>query len=81
MRRKRLLLDARKFRADPSLAPEQKPFGSKVLVNACTPWKQLGKPPVRTLLRRSTVASVAQRWSELGFKGPPPEIATVLNDA
>ena len=44
MRRKRLLLDARKFRADPSLAPEQKPFGSKVLVNACTPWKQLGKP-------------------------------------
>ena len=68
------------FRADPSLAPEQKPFGSKVLVNACTPYKQLGKPPIRTLLRQSTYDSVARRWAELGFERPPPQMTSFCDE-
>jgi 4-hydroxy-3-polyprenylbenzoate decarboxylase len=64
------------FRADPSLPPEQKPFGSKVLVNACTPYKYLGQPPIRTQLRESTYASVAGRWSEFGFDKQPPALTT-----
>ena len=68
------------FRADPSLPPEQKPFGSKVLVNACTPYKQLGKPPIRTQLRRSTYDGVARRWAELGFVRPPPNMSSFCDE-
>ena len=62
------------FRADPSLAPEVKPFGSKVLVNACTPYKYLGKPPIRTALRRSVYDQVKGRWSELGMRSRAPDL-------
>ena len=62
-------------RADPSLPPEQKPFGSKVLVNACTPYKYLGQPPIRTHVRQSVYDRVASRWSELGFKTQAPALA------
>jgi hypothetical protein len=62
------------FRADPSLAPEVKPFGSKVLVDACRPYRMLNDPPRRTFLRRSTYDRVAQRWTELKLSGTPPAL-------
>ncbi len=71
-----ILRHAMSFRADPSLAPEVKPFGSKVLVNACTPWKYLGKPPIRTALRRSVYDQVKHRWAELGMRTRAPELET-----
>jgi UbiD family decarboxylase len=60
------------FRADPSLAPEAKPYGSKVLINACTPHRYLKQAPVRTALRESVYRDVAQRWAEFGFADKPP---------
>lgn len=60
------------YRSDTSLAPEARPFGSKVLVNACTPYRQLAQGPRRTLLRRDIYQRVAGRWSELGFSGAAP---------
>ncbi len=71
-----ILRHAMSFRADPSLAPEVKPFGSKVLVNACTPYKYLGKPPIKAELRQSVYQRVRERWGELGMRGRVPDIGS-----
>lgn len=76
-----VLRNTMSFRADPSLAPEVKPYGSKVLVNACTPFKYIGKPPVRTHLRRTTYERVAQRWSQLNLPDEPPALTTFFDEA
>ncbi len=75
-----ILNNTMSFRADPSLPPEQKPFGSKVLVNACTPYKYLGKPPIRTMPRQTTYAGLAARWREFGFDRPPPDLSTLADE-
>jgi 4-hydroxy-3-polyprenylbenzoate decarboxylase len=62
------------YRSDPSLAPEARPYGSKVLVNACTPHRYLKQAPKRTLLRREVYDRVSDRWSEFGLPGAPPTI-------
>ncbi|MCK9913304.1 UbiD family decarboxylase [Microbacteriaceae bacterium K1510] len=63
------------FRADPSIAPQDKPYGSKVLINACTPYRYASQAPQRTLLRRSVYDRVAARWTELGLAGAPPKMS------
>ena len=68
------------FRADPSLAPEVKPFGSKVLVDACRPYRYLNQPPRRTFLRRSTYDRVSQRWSEFDLPAGPPTLAQFYDE-
>lgn len=75
-----ILRNAMSFRADPSLAPEVKPFGSKVLVNACTPYKYLGKPPIRTALRRAVYDRVKGRWTELGMRTRAPDLISFLKE-
>ncbi|MBS0248388.1 MAG: UbiD family decarboxylase [Proteobacteria bacterium] len=62
------------FRSDPSLQPEDRPYGSKALINACRPHNQLGKPPHRAYLRREIYDRVVSRWAELGLDGVPPHI-------
>jgi 4-hydroxy-3-polyprenylbenzoate decarboxylase len=69
-----ILRNTMSFRADPSLAPDAKPYGSKVLINACTPHRYIAQSPARTLLRRATFARVAQRWSEFKMPGRPPSL-------
>jgi 4-hydroxy-3-polyprenylbenzoate decarboxylase len=60
---------------DPSqYPPEARPYGSKVLINACKPHRHLRHFPATTLLRRHTYERVAARWSELGFSGAPPKL-------
>jgi 4-hydroxy-3-polyprenylbenzoate decarboxylase len=60
---------------DPSkFPPETRPYGSKVLINACKPHRYLSEFPARTLLRRSTYERVASRWRELGMEGSPPAV-------
>jgi 4-hydroxy-3-polyprenylbenzoate decarboxylase len=71
-----ILRGAMTFRADPSVPPEEKPFGSKVLVNACTPWKRIGQPPIRALLRRPVYENVRSRWSELAMPTRAPDLDT-----
>ncbi len=75
-----ILRNTMSFRADPSLAPEAKPYGSKVLVNACTPYRHLGQPPLRTLVRRSMYERVSRRWSELDLPDRPPELLALHRD-
>lgn len=69
------------FRADPSLAPDVKPYGSKVLVDACTPHRYLKQSPVRTHIRRSMYDRVARRWAELDLPDRPPELLAFHHDA
>ena len=60
---------------DPSrYIAEDRPYGSKALINACKPHRYLKQFPPSTLLRRATYERVAARWSELGFTGAPPKL-------
>jgi 4-hydroxy-3-polyprenylbenzoate decarboxylase len=60
---------------DPSqYPPEARPYGSKVLINACKPHKHIKQFPQATLLRQSVYERAAARWQELGFDGPPPKL-------
>jgi UbiD family decarboxylase len=62
---------------DPSqYPPPQRPYGSKVLINACKPHRYLKEFPQPTLLRRATYERVAARWAELEFSEPPPKLTT-----
>jgi len=62
---------------DPSrFPPELRPYGSKVLINACKPHQHLQDFPQSTLLRKSVHDRVRARWTELGFAGPAPRMTT-----
>jgi 4-hydroxy-3-polyprenylbenzoate decarboxylase len=75
-----VLRNTMSFRADPSLAPEAKPYGSKVLVNACTPHRYLKQAPVRTALRESVYRGVAERWADFGFEDRPPVLRDFFSE-
>jgi 4-hydroxy-3-polyprenylbenzoate decarboxylase len=60
---------------DPSkFPPEERPYGSKVLIDACKPHRHLRDFPQRTLLRRQTYEKVGTRWKALGFEEPMPQL-------
>ena len=60
---------------DPSqYEPAARPYGSKVLINACKPHRFIKQFPRSTLLREETYKRVAARWSELGFDTPAPKL-------
>jgi UbiD family decarboxylase len=66
---------------DPSqVNPESRPYGSKVLINACKPHRYLKQFPQSTALRRSTYDHVSSRWSELGFTHDVPKLNTFHSD-
>ena len=66
---------------DPSQGmPEDRPYGSKALINACKPHRYLEIFPERTLVRRSVQERIAARWDELGLPGTPPELVTLPDD-
>jgi 4-hydroxy-3-polyprenylbenzoate decarboxylase len=60
---------------DPSrFPPEARPYGAKVLINACIPHQHLKQFPQSTLLRQSVHDRVRARWKEFGFAGTPPKM-------
>jgi UbiD family decarboxylase len=60
---------------DPSkFPPEERPYGSKVLIDACKPHRHLKDFPQRTLLRRETYEKVGARWKALGFDETMPQL-------
>ena len=66
---------------DPSqYLAEDRPYGSKVLINACKPHRYLKQFPPSTLLRREVYDRVAARWAELGFTEPPPSLSVFHRD-
>jgi 4-hydroxy-3-polyprenylbenzoate decarboxylase len=60
---------------DPSQnPPENRPYGSKALINACMEHRYIKQFSKRTKIRRSVYDTVAARWSALGFKGQAPKL-------
>jgi 4-hydroxy-3-polyprenylbenzoate decarboxylase len=60
---------------DPSkYPPEERPYGSKLLIDACKPHRYLKEFPRRTSLRKSMYEKVAARWKTLGFEEPLPQL-------
>jgi len=54
--------------------PEERPYGSKALINACMEHRYIKQFSKRTKIRRSVYESVAARWTQLGFTGQPPKL-------
>ncbi|OLC34408.1 MAG: UbiD-type (de) carboxylyase-like protein [Candidatus Rokubacteria bacterium 13_1_40CM_4_69_5] len=54
--------------------PEERPYGSKALVNACMEHRYLKQFSKRTKVRRSVYEAVAAKWSRLGFTGEAPKL-------
>ncbi|MCL6636655.1 MAG: UbiD family decarboxylase [Alicyclobacillus sp.] len=54
--------------------PEKRPYGSRVLVNACKQHQFLKTYSRRTAIRRTLYDRISARWQALGLPGEPPEI-------
>ena len=59
--------------------PEERPYSSKALINACMEHRHIKEYSKRTKIRRSVYERVAADWGALGFSGPPPKL-TALED-
>jgi 4-hydroxy-3-polyprenylbenzoate decarboxylase len=57
--------------------PEERPYGSKALIDACKPHRHLKEFPVRTMIRKSVHEKLVDRWHELGLPGSPPTLKSV----
>lgn len=60
--------------------PEERPYGSKALINACKEHRYLPVFSKRTALRREMYDRVAGRWSELGLPGRAPTVRAFEED-
>ena len=66
---------------DPSQhPPEARPYGSKVLINACKQHRHIKEFPPSTLLRQNTYDRVTRRWTEFGFDEAPPRLNVFHKD-
>ena len=54
--------------------PEQRPYASKALINACKNHKHIKTFAKRTAIRRSVYTNISNRWNQLGFIGNPPAL-------
>lgn len=54
--------------------PEERPYGSKALINACKEHRYLPVFSKRTTLRREIYDQVAGRWRKLGLPGEVPQV-------
>jgi UbiD family decarboxylase len=61
--------------------PEERPYGSKALINACKEHRYLPVFSKRTALRREMYDQVARRWSSLGLAGEAPSVRAYETDA
>lgn len=60
--------------------PEERPYGSKALINACKEHRYLPVFSKRTTLRREMYDQVAERWKELGLRGSIPSVRAFEED-
>jgi 4-hydroxy-3-polyprenylbenzoate decarboxylase len=60
--------------------PENRPYGSKALINACMEHRYLPVFSKRTALRKEIYDQVAARWSDLGLPGEIPTVRAFESD-
>ncbi len=56
--------------------PEERPYGSKALINACREHRYLPVFSKRTRLRKQMYEQIRGRWDDLGLPGQPPTLTT-----
>jgi 4-hydroxy-3-polyprenylbenzoate decarboxylase len=56
--------------------PEERPYGSKALINACKEHRHLDVFSKRSVLRKSMYESVKGKWDTLGLDFPPPVLTS-----
>jgi 4-hydroxy-3-polyprenylbenzoate decarboxylase len=61
--------------------PEERPYGSKALINACKEHRYVDVFSPRSKLRKSMYERVQSRWRELGFSDQPPDISDLEQDS
>jgi 4-hydroxy-3-polyprenylbenzoate decarboxylase len=60
--------------------PENRPYGSKALINACREHRHLPVFSKRTTLRQNVYEDVASRWRDLGLPGEVPDVKIFEQD-
>jgi len=60
--------------------PEERPYGSKALINACKEHRYLPVFSKRTALRREIYDKVAGEWKKLGLPGEAPTVRAFEED-
>ncbi|MAM68405.1 MAG: UbiD-type (de) carboxylyase-like protein [Rhodospirillaceae bacterium] len=67
---------------DPSqYPPENRPYGSKCLINACKDHKHIKEYSKRTMLSEDVYNKVVSDWDRLGLPGQPPLVRHFEKDA
>lgn len=61
--------------------PEERPWGSKALINACKEYRYIQSFSSRTTVRRQVYERLAAQWATYGLAGKPPELTTFHQDA
>ncbi|HLY64989.1 MAG TPA: hypothetical protein VKU60_05595, partial [Chloroflexota bacterium] len=54
--------------------PEERPWGSKALINACREHRYLHVFSKRTAIRKELYDQISHDWKSLGLDGEPPRI-------
>jgi 4-hydroxy-3-polyprenylbenzoate decarboxylase len=54
--------------------PEERPYSSKVLINACKEHRYLDVFARRTSITEDVYNRVSERWRSLGLDGEPPRM-------
>ncbi|MDP6173126.1 MAG: hypothetical protein QGF09_03040, partial [Rhodospirillales bacterium] len=54
--------------------PEDRPWGSKCLINACMEFKYIDVFSPRSKLSKNAYENAVSRWNEVGFEGSAPKI-------
>ena len=54
--------------------PEERPWGSKALINACMEHRYISSFSKRTAVRREVYEKLARRWNALGLQGDAPKL-------
>lgn len=60
--------------------PEERPYGSKALINACKEHRYLPVFSARTTLREGLYNQIAAKWSRLGLPGAVPTVRAFEQD-
>jgi UbiD family decarboxylase len=61
--------------------PENRPYGSKALINACKEHRHLPVFAKRTALRKTVFDKIARQWTELGLPGQAPQVRSFETDS
>ncbi len=77
-----MLTDTWSTPLDPSRnPPEERPTGSKLIIDATKEYRYIDEFPERTAIREEMYEAVVDRWEDLGFDYEPPSLPIFYEEA